>query len=298
MTLQQLHYFIVTAKLKSFTRAAEVCMVSQPALSHAIAELEQEIHCPLFRRNGRGITLTEEGIECFKRAQEIEKQVNEILEVKKRTERSRNITIGYVVLGHLNAYMSLLTECVPRDFQREHKIFTSYDEITEIKQHLIEGQYDFIIIPAANCSDLPPYESVPISEDALHLIVGDTNEFFNRDRVEVNELKDMPFIFYPNNEALNEKYKKMCAYYDFSPKVVGYGRKMGDILSEVLQKDAVAFCSATFKYLENKRIHILELAGNLEGFHLELVMLQSNQNEAAAELLAMFRNHVKGSANV
>ena len=289
MTLQQLHYFLITAELKSFTRAAEACMVSQPALSHAIAELEQEVQCKLFERHGRGISLTTEGKECLKYAKEIESQVNAILAIQKHAERKMDITIGYVVLGHLNAYMARMMKYVPLEFQREHRIFTSYDEITEIKQHLITGQYDLIIIPAGNCDNLPPHEKVQISEDALHLIVGDNNPLFNRASAAVSELKDMPFIFYPNNEVLNREYQKLCQQNGFSPKVVGYGKKMGDIISEVLQKDAVAFCSATFKYLENNRIHIIELSGNLKGFHLELVRLLSNKNSAAADIFRMFK---------
>lgn len=289
MTLQQLHYFVITAQLKSFTRAAEACVVSQPALSHAIAELEQEVQCKLFERHGRGISLTKEGKECLKCAMEIESQVNAILAIQERAKHKMDITIGYVVLGHLNAYMSRMMNCVPIEFQRDHRIYTSYDEITEIKQHLMAGQYDLIIIPAGNCDNLPPYEKVQISEDALNLIVSDSSPLFNRASVEVSELKDMPFIFYPNNEALNSAYQKLCQLNGFSPKVVGYGRKMGDIVNEVLQKDAVAFCSATFKYLENSRIHIIELSGNLEGFHLELVRLLSSQNNAAIELFKLFK---------
>lgn len=289
MTLQQLHYFLITAELKSFTRAAEACMVSQPALSHAIAELEQEVQCKLFERHGRGISLTTEGKECLKYAKEIESQVNAILAIQKHAEHKMDITIGYVVLGHLNAYMARMMKCVPLEFQREHRIFTSYDEITEIKQHLIAGQYDLIIIPAGNCDNLPPHEKVQISEDALNLIVSDSNPLFNRASAAVSELKDMPFIFYPNNEVLNREYQKLCQQNGFSPKVVGYGKKMGDIISEVLQKDAVAFCSATFKYLENNRIHIIELSGNLKGFHLELVRLLSNKNSAAADIFRMFK---------
>lgn len=289
MTLQQLHYFLITADLKSFTRAAEACMVSQPALSHAIAELEQEVQCKLFERHGRGISLTKEGRECLKYAKGIESQVNAILAIQKHAEHKMDITIGYVVLGHLNAYMAHMMKCVPPEFQREHRIFTSYDEITEIKQHLIAGQYDLIIIPAGNCDNLPPHEKAQISKDALHLIVSDCNPLFNRASATVSELKDMPFIFYPNNDVLNRKYQELCQQNGFSPKVVGYGKKMGDIISEVLQKDAVAFCSATFKYLENNRIHIIELTGNLKGFHLELVRLLSNQNEAAADIFKMFK---------
>ena len=253
------------------------------------AELEQEVQCKLFERHRRGISLTKEGKECLKYAKEIESQVNAILAIQKHAERKMDITIGYVVLGHLNAYMAHMMKCVPLAFQREHRIFTSYDEITEIKQHLIAGQYDLIIIPAGNCDNLPPHEKVQISKDALHLIVSDSNPLFNRTSAAVSELKDMPFIFYPNNNVLNRKYQDLCQQHGFSPKVVGYGKKMGDIISEVLQKDAVAFCSATFKYLENNRIHIIELSGNLKGFHLELVRLLSNKNEAAADIFKMFQ---------
>ena len=70
MTLQQLHYFVVTANMRSFTRAAEACMVSQPALSHAIRELEQELGCDLFERCGRCVILTEEGQLCLSEADE------------------------------------------------------------------------------------------------------------------------------------------------------------------------------------------------------------------------------------
>jgi DNA-binding transcriptional LysR family regulator len=61
MEMHQVRYFLAAAKTLSFTRAAEVCHVSQPALTTAIKKLEEQLGSPLFHREGRQIVLTEFG---------------------------------------------------------------------------------------------------------------------------------------------------------------------------------------------------------------------------------------------
>lgn len=61
MEIQQIKYFLETARCMNFTRAAEACNVSQPALTRAIKKLENEMGGPLFRREGRRTHLTELG---------------------------------------------------------------------------------------------------------------------------------------------------------------------------------------------------------------------------------------------
>ncbi len=63
MTLQQLLYVVKIADLKSMNKAATALYVSQPALSAAIHDLEEELHAELFLRTNRGIVLTPEGEE-------------------------------------------------------------------------------------------------------------------------------------------------------------------------------------------------------------------------------------------
>ncbi|OCN03630.1 LysR family transcriptional regulator [Erysipelotrichaceae bacterium MTC7] len=63
MKLVQLHYFITIAKMKSINQAAQELYVSQPTLTSAIQELEQELGISLFTRTGRGVQLTNEGQE-------------------------------------------------------------------------------------------------------------------------------------------------------------------------------------------------------------------------------------------
>jgi DNA-binding transcriptional LysR family regulator len=61
MTLRQFEYLIAVAEEHSFTRAAERLLVSQPALSHQIKVLEDEIGAPLLNRLARTVEVTEVG---------------------------------------------------------------------------------------------------------------------------------------------------------------------------------------------------------------------------------------------
>ncbi|MGF1447060.1 MAG: LysR family transcriptional regulator [Pikeienuella sp.] len=61
MEMHQIRYFTAVAEELNFTRAAERCQVSQPALTRAIRKLEDELGGPLFRREGRKTHLTELG---------------------------------------------------------------------------------------------------------------------------------------------------------------------------------------------------------------------------------------------
>ncbi len=61
MEMHQVRYFLAAAKTLSFTRAAEACHVSQPALTTAIKKLEAQLGSPLFHREGRQVALTEFG---------------------------------------------------------------------------------------------------------------------------------------------------------------------------------------------------------------------------------------------
>lgn len=53
MNLSQLQYFRTLAKEEHYTRAAQILSITQPSLSHAIAQLEQELGTRLFEKKGR-----------------------------------------------------------------------------------------------------------------------------------------------------------------------------------------------------------------------------------------------------
>lgn len=63
MTLTQLRYALTVANAKSMNEAAKQLFISQPSLSAAIRDLEEEIGIEVFRRSNKGAYLTPEGEE-------------------------------------------------------------------------------------------------------------------------------------------------------------------------------------------------------------------------------------------
>jgi DNA-binding transcriptional LysR family regulator len=61
MEMQQVRYFLAVSRTLNFTRAAEECNVTQPALTRAIKQLEDEFGGELIRREGRNTHLTDLG---------------------------------------------------------------------------------------------------------------------------------------------------------------------------------------------------------------------------------------------
>lgn len=63
MTLQQLHYAITISETGSLNKAAEILYVAQPSLTSSMQELEKELGITIFHRSGRGVSLTNDGLE-------------------------------------------------------------------------------------------------------------------------------------------------------------------------------------------------------------------------------------------
>jgi LysR family transcriptional regulator, hydrogen peroxide-inducible genes activator len=76
LTLKHLRYFEALARMGHFGRAADVCAISQPALSMQIKELEAILGAPLFERSTKGLRLTPFGAEFATRARSILREVD------------------------------------------------------------------------------------------------------------------------------------------------------------------------------------------------------------------------------
>ena len=96
MELRLLRYFLTVAKEQSFTKAAEQLHITQPTLSRQMAAFEEDLGITLFIRNGKKISLTDEGILLKRRALEILNLEERTLEELKGKEEvvGGTITIG------------------------------------------------------------------------------------------------------------------------------------------------------------------------------------------------------------
>src|SRR5579872_5987897 len=96
MQMHQVRYFVSVCELRNFTRAAERCHVTQPALTRAIGGLEAELGGELFHRRHAGSSLTAFGEFIRPYLEEIASQARA---VRVAAERWRRSTDGVLRVG-------------------------------------------------------------------------------------------------------------------------------------------------------------------------------------------------------
>ena len=80
MTLLQLHYAITISETGSLNKAAEILYVSQPSLTGSMQELEKELGITIFHRSGKGVTLTNDGLEFITHARQVYHQYETLMD--------------------------------------------------------------------------------------------------------------------------------------------------------------------------------------------------------------------------
>ena len=76
MDIRKLNYFVAVSEQKSFTKAAEILRVAQPALGLQIRQLEQELKVQLLVRHSRGVELTDAGVILLQHARDILQRID------------------------------------------------------------------------------------------------------------------------------------------------------------------------------------------------------------------------------
>jgi len=126
MELRQLRTFIAVAELRHFARAASLCNLSQPAVSHQIALLEEELGAKLLNRAARRVSLTVAGEVFLEEARRILGAVDRANERMAEVARG---AIGRMRLGATATPGLYLLPPLLATFRREHE---SYDLRFEI----------------------------------------------------------------------------------------------------------------------------------------------------------------------
>ena len=94
MTITQLNYIITLEKTRNFTKAANLCKVSQPTLSMQIRKLEEELKVNIFDRTKKPIELSDVGIKIINQAKKILiefKKMDDVLNDKKEVLKGQYI---------------------------------------------------------------------------------------------------------------------------------------------------------------------------------------------------------------
>lgn len=135
MTLQQLKYIIAIVKHGSISEAAKQLFISQPSLSGAVKELETELGIQIFRRNVRGITLSDEGSEFLSYARQVVEQAN-LLE-QRYLEKKPSKQLCSVSTQHysfsVSAFVNVISALDTDEYELTLRETRTYEIIEDVK---------------------------------------------------------------------------------------------------------------------------------------------------------------------
>ncbi|HLG17051.1 MAG TPA: LysR family transcriptional regulator [Blastocatellia bacterium] len=206
MELWQLEVFMAVAEERSFSRAGQKLGRTQPAISSAIKQLEDELREPLFDRLGKSVRLTAAGdllSDYAKRLLRLRKEavqaVGELRGLGRGTlSLGANETTCLYLLPEVLAAFKQAYPQVQIDIQRA---------ITRsITEKVLEGSLDFGIVTLP-VSD-PRLETITIHHDELALIVGPEHRLASRKTVKMSQLEGEPFILHKIGTTTRERLVK------------------------------------------------------------------------------------------
>lgn len=192
MDLDQLHTFLEIVRLKSFSKAAQTCYRTQPAISAQVRQLEQELNTTLFERLGTKISLTTAGRIFAEYAEQI-------LELRRRAQDTIN-ELDRVPRGELVIAANEAT-CIyvlPWVFSEYKKMFPnvqlSVDRAygSRVVEAVLENLADFGI------TQLPVQEKklqvAPIHSDEIVLLLPAKHPLAVKKHVSARDLIGQPLL--------------------------------------------------------------------------------------------------------
>lgn len=141
MTLQQLKYILTIVGCGSISEAAKQLFISQPSLSAAVKELEQEIGIEIFLRSSKGIALSNDGAEFLAYARQVVEQA-ELLEQrymnKAPSKKLVSISTQHYAFA-VQAFVSLLKDLNAGEYEctlRETRTHEIIEDVRHMRSEL------------------------------------------------------------------------------------------------------------------------------------------------------------------
>src|SRR6266567_2327946 len=191
MDLHSLQVFLTVVTEKSFSRAAEKLLRTQPAVSLALQRLEQELGEKLIDRSGKDLILTDAGrtvLDYARRFQSLQQELdNSIAEL--RDNSSGRLTIGanesttLYLLRHIQRY---------RELYPHVKVQIRRSLSSKVPNELLDGNLELGVISYDPADER--LKSKVIYTDSLAFVVSPQHRLANRKAISITELASENFI--------------------------------------------------------------------------------------------------------
>lgn len=206
MTLQQLKYAVTVAESKSISEAAEKVFISQPSLTQAIHQLEEEMHIQIFSRTNKGVKTTSEGEFFLGYARQVLEQAALLEETfAGKTSRSPVFSVSCQHYSFaVDAMIDVIREFGGEKYNytlRETQTFEIIDDVSRLKSEIgilyLSSQNEEIISKLLQKNDIVFTELFTAKP---HVFISDKNPLCKKKSVTIEDLKPFPYLIFEQGE--------------------------------------------------------------------------------------------------
>lgn len=208
MEIQYLRYFKKVAELEHMTKASEELMISQPALSKNIKDIEKELNSKLFNRVGKNIVLNENGNILLKYTNLILNSLDDLNKELTDADNCKRNTVSFSMQA-----ASKLLPIILSGFK------SRYPEIKfAIKQHKDTSDCDLIINSSKD--KITAGNLISLLEERILLAVPKDHILASRNEICLEELSQEKFISLQKGTSLCDITREYCISAGYEPNVI------------------------------------------------------------------------------
>lgn len=206
MTILKLRYFMEVVKCGSISEAAKSLFITQPSLSTAIKELEDELGFGLFIRTNKGVVLSNDGTEFMGYASQILEQVDLMEERYLDDQMPRHqfalSTQHYAFV--VQAFVNFVKRVGGSEYEYLFRDTRTYEILEDVRT--LRSEIGVIFINDFNekvmTSLFKKYdlEFTELFSAKPHIFVSSTNPLVNKEFVTLSDLEEYPHLSYEQGE--------------------------------------------------------------------------------------------------
>ncbi|MBV8468146.1 MAG: LysR family transcriptional regulator [Burkholderiales bacterium] len=238
MDLRALRMFVEVVRQQGFSRAASTVFATQPTVSKAVKQLEEEIGFLLLDRMVSPPSLTIAGEVVFRRAvamlAERDSLISELAEL--RGLRQGVLRIGFPPVGADVLFAPVFTA-----YRRRYPgidIRLTEQGSKRLEELIVDGELD---IAASLLPVSQEFDWQDVRREPLDLLVAHDHPLARRSTVSIAELRDVPLILFSEGFALNPIILGACRRNGFEPNIATRSSQISFILELVAGGLGVGF---------------------------------------------------------
>ncbi|NYE57689.1 LysR family transcriptional regulator [Carboxydothermus ferrireducens] len=297
MNLYQFELFCQIAKVRSFTKAAKLMHLTQPAISAQVQAMENFYGTKLFERSATGVKLTPAGELVYKYAQhflaeheKLEREIDNLLGTNAQT----------IVIGASSTIGNFALPCNVWSFKEKYpeaNIRIEVDNSKKVIDMVMEDKVDFGLAEGPEFTH-PDLEVKKVGESQVVIITSPELPLARQDSITVEELKKLPLIMREPGSSVREVFFDAIKKAGVPAKELNIVLELGSFqgVLEAVKKGhgvSISCLEAIKKEFHRKELHYLTLKD------MELIMpflLVYRKDRAFSPLAKRFLRFIIGPA--